>query len=129
MNLPDLTSALDAAGVKLGFRPAVDDPAGFKLKVDAPSGALTPELRAALVEHRVSLLVALAGKAESATPPAPGPSPWPPRPTQLHAGHWPHEWRERWGRRANLLQNEGVPWPEYERLAFLETRAAMEVAS
>jgi hypothetical protein len=45
-----------------------------------------------------------------------GVDPWPPRPAEL-AG-WPIEWRERWGRLANQLEEEGVPFPESERAAF-----------
>jgi hypothetical protein len=33
---------------------------------------------------------------------------------------WPIERRERWGRRANELAAEGVPWPDDEASAFLE---------
>jgi hypothetical protein len=51
--------------------------------------------------------------------------PWPPRPAEL--ADWPIEWRERWGRSAKRLQDEGVPWPEHERQAFERTKAEMEL--
>lgn len=46
MTLPDLLATLDAQGVCLSAR----------LVVDAPSGALTPELRDALAAHKALLL-------------------------------------------------------------------------
>jgi hypothetical protein len=46
VTLPDLISALDSQGVRLSAR----------LVVDAPSGALTPELRDALAAHKALLL-------------------------------------------------------------------------
>ena len=33
---------------------------------------------------------------------------------------WPVEWRERWGRRANELEEAGLPWRDAETQAFLE---------
>jgi hypothetical protein len=33
---------------------------------------------------------------------------------------WPDEWRERWGRRANALEEAGLPWHEAEAQAFVE---------
>jgi hypothetical protein len=52
---------------------------------------------------------------------------WPPRPPEL-AG-WPIAWRERWGRLANSLQDQGVLWPDYERLAFERTKAEVEAGT
>jgi hypothetical protein len=46
MTLPELTTTLEALGVRLSAR----------LVVDAPSGALTPELRDALAVHKALLL-------------------------------------------------------------------------
>jgi hypothetical protein len=51
MTLPDLIAALDARGVRLSTR----------LRVDAPAGVLTPELREALSAHKSALLAQLAG--------------------------------------------------------------------
>jgi len=33
---------------------------------------------------------------------------------------WPTEWRERWGRRANELEEKGLLWRDAEALAFVE---------
>jgi hypothetical protein len=49
MNLPDLIATLDAQGVRLSVR----------LVVDAPSGALSPELREALAAQKPALLARL----------------------------------------------------------------------
>jgi hypothetical protein len=34
---------------------------------------------------------------------------------------WPVEWRERWGRRANDLEEKGLSWRDAEAKAFIET--------
>jgi hypothetical protein len=48
---------------------------------------------------------------------APAPlAPWPPRPAEL--ADWPVEWRERWGRLANELEDQGMPFPQHEIEAF-----------
>src|SRR4051812_31675689 len=33
---------------------------------------------------------------------------------------WPLKWRERWGRRANALEDQGLKWKEAEVRAFIE---------
>jgi hypothetical protein len=33
---------------------------------------------------------------------------------------WPVEWRERWGRRANALEDNGLSWRDAETQAFVE---------
>src|SRR4051812_35593229 len=33
---------------------------------------------------------------------------------------WPDAWRERWGRRANELEEAGAPWRDAEGTAFVE---------
>jgi hypothetical protein len=38
---------------------------------------------------------------------------------------WPIPWRESWGRLANKLQDQGIPWPEHERRAFDQIKAEM----
>ena len=47
-------------------------------------------------------------------------TPWTPRPKELAS--WPVDQRQQWGLRANQLQDEGVPWPDHERQAFLEVK-------
>jgi hypothetical protein len=34
--------------------------------------------------------------------------------------NWPVEWREQWGRRANLLEEGGLSWRDAETQAFVE---------
>lgn len=34
---------------------------------------------------------------------------------------WPDDWRERWGRRANELEESGLSWRDAEGQAFVET--------
>ena len=34
---------------------------------------------------------------------------------------WPEDWRERWGRRANELEDAGLSWRDAEAQAFVET--------
>jgi hypothetical protein len=54
-----------------------------------------------------------------------GPDGWGPPPADRWwreaIGLWPVEWRERWGRRANELQDHGRPWDLAEWIAFRET--------
>lgn len=64
MTLDDLTASLDALGVKIT---AVDG----KLRVDAPSGVLTDDLRAALKEHKAGLLAQLKGDRVPSKPSVP----------------------------------------------------------
>jgi hypothetical protein len=33
---------------------------------------------------------------------------------------WPVDWRERWGRRANDLEEQGLSWRDAEAQAFIE---------
>ena len=54
MTLPELMDALGARGVKLSLR----------LVVDAPSGVMTDDLKAALAAHKPSLLAALGREAQ-----------------------------------------------------------------
>ena len=110
MTFAELQSHLDHIGVTLSLR----------LVVDAPAGALTPEVRAALVSHKNTLLAFLA-----CADPGTGARPilWPPRSAEL--AQWPIRWRERWGKHADALQDAGVTWPHHEQLAFDKTRAEM----
>jgi hypothetical protein len=52
---------------------------------------------------------------------------WPPRPVEL--AHWPIEWRERWGRLANALEDNGIAFPDSEPQAFAAIKQEMETAS
>jgi len=51
---------------------------------------------------------------------------WPPRDPRLAT--WPDRWRERWGRRSNALEDEGLTWRDAERRAFDETLAERKAA-
>jgi hypothetical protein len=53
--------------------------------------------------------------------PATSKPPWPPRPVEL--AEWPTDLRQRWGELANRLEDEGVPFPESERQAFMQVNA------
>jgi hypothetical protein len=46
---------------------------------------------------------------------------WPPRAPELST--WPISWRERWGRRANELEEAGERWRYAERIAFIQILA------
>jgi hypothetical protein len=52
VSLPELLAAVQQAGIHLSAD-------GDTLKYDAPRGALTPDLRAALLEHKATLLAVL----------------------------------------------------------------------
>jgi TubC N-terminal docking domain len=99
------------------------------LRFDAPSGALDDKLRAELRTNKAGLIAALAhefGAEVEADHPeqvsaAVEPTAWPPRDPRL-AG-WPLDKRERWGRRANTLEDEGQDWRDAERQAFAEVLA------
>jgi hypothetical protein len=60
-----------------------------------------------------------AKSAPSAEPIGPGPPPAD-RSWRWIVALWPVEWRERWGRRANELQDRGEPWDHAEWIAFNE---------
>jgi hypothetical protein len=95
---------------------------GGRLGYDAPAGAMSSKLRAALVANRSEILARLG------TPPAVLELPtgrWRPRPLPWRSkvGSWPLDLRQRWGDRANALQDQGHPWHEAERIAFEEVSA------
>lgn len=106
----------------------------LRLVVDAPAGVMTEELKAALTVYKPRLLAMLAGvddRTDPAGPPACEParaagpddrgSPAPEPRWRQAVAIWPVEWRERWGRRANDLQDAGAAWAVAERSAFNET--------
>jgi hypothetical protein len=43
-----------------------------------------------------------------------------PPPCRAALVNWPVEWRERWGRLANALEESGLSWQEAEARAFVE---------
>jgi hypothetical protein len=127
MTLAELHALLGRLGVELSAR-------GERLHYRAPASALTPEIKAALATHKPALLALLAradDRTDPAGPPAsepPGPArsdgPGPPpadRSWRAVVACWPVEWRERWGRRANELQDRGEPSDTAEWVAYSET--------
>jgi hypothetical protein len=59
------------------------------------------------------------------SPVRPGaPVTWPPRAPEL--ADWPVEWRERWGRLANELEESGMAWNHAESMAFDLTKGEKE---
>jgi hypothetical protein len=51
-----------------------------------------------------------------------------PLPYRLVLAKWPIEWRERWGRRANDLEEAGFSWRDAEGRAFVEVWNQLRVA-
>jgi hypothetical protein len=51
-----------------------------------------------------------------------------PLPYRLVLANWPIEWRERWGRRANDLEEAGLNWRDAEGRAFVEVWNQLRVA-
>jgi hypothetical protein len=43
-------------------------------------------------------------------------------PYRTALANWPDEWRERWGHRANALEEAGLTWQEAEARAFFEVQ-------
>ncbi len=63
MNLPELLACMDRLDIQLTARYGM-------LRVDAPPGAITPNLRAEFVHHKSALLDRLRGAARTGTGPA-----------------------------------------------------------
>jgi hypothetical protein len=92
---------------------------GRDLHFKAPAGVMTSALRAALIAHKTGIIDLLISEASATAPtPAPAPPPW-----RAVLATWDVPRRERWGRRANALQDDGLGWREAERRAFLEMTA------
>ncbi len=73
MTLPEVSACLERLGVRLSF-------SGDKLVADAPLGAVTPEIKTALLIHKPALLALLACGPPPAPPsPVGGQSDQPPR--------------------------------------------------
>jgi hypothetical protein len=43
-------------------------------------------------------------------------------PYRTALANWPDEWRERWGHRANALEEAGLSWQDAEARAFFEVQ-------
>jgi hypothetical protein len=114
MDAADLLALLQSRGITL----AVDH---GNITVDH-KGELTDTDRDGIRAHKPALL-RLLSESGPAPPEAPAPPPWPRRPAEL--AEWPVEWRRRWGRLANELQDQGIRWPECEQVAFEQTRVGM----
>jgi hypothetical protein len=52
---------------------------------------------------------------------APDPLPW-----RRRLARWPDPWRQRWGERANRLEDAGMDWREAESQAFDEMTLARD---
>ncbi len=68
--------------------------------------------------HRTQ--IAVISHAEHPANPGPTRVSHPPAYRAVVAG-WPESWRERWGRRANDLEEAGLSWRDAEAQAFVET--------
>ena len=88
---------------------------GGRLGYDAPAGAMTQELKDALVANKAAIMDRLLSHPLPVPPAGPRPLPW-----RSIVGKWPIEARQRWGDRANVLQDSGLEWYEAERIAFEE---------
>lgn len=87
-----------------------DEVGGDALKVDPPtrsSGFRRPVRSSAQRPERV-----LAGRTSPPT--------FHPLAYRSVVADWPVEWRERWGRRANALEECGLAWRDAETQAFVE---------
>ena len=108
MTASSLVTRLDELGVKL----SVDRD---RLKWDAPTGVMTPEIKAAMAIHKHALMARLASfKSRSSSPAIP--DVWPPRPIELAT--WPIARRKLWGELANAIEDDGMPFPKCEIEAF-----------
>lgn len=63
-----MTTELDALLADLSAAGVILTAAGDKLRIEAPAGAITPELRARLAEHKAALLARLIDDAQPAPP-------------------------------------------------------------
>jgi hypothetical protein len=51
-----------------------------------------------------------------------------PLPYRVVVAGWPEPWRERWGRRANELEEDGLSWRDAEGRAFVEVWGQLRAA-
>ena len=52
-----------------------------------------------------------------------------PLPYRMVLANWPDNWRERWGLRANQLEDEGLGWRDAEVRAFVEIWNQLRVSN
>ncbi|MHB8763134.1 MAG: TubC N-terminal docking domain-related protein [Deferrisomatales bacterium] len=108
---------IEAQGIRLEAQ-------GDRLRVDAPAGALTPELRAALAEHKPELLRVLAAGAGAPGPftcdgcPNRGRPATPGATWRATVANWCSVYREAWRELAAALEHTGRPRAIAEYLAF-----------
>lgn len=67
-----------------------------------------------------SILVRSRGRTTQSEGGAKASSPPQPLPHRMVLATWPDHWRERWGRRANALEDLGLSWRDAEGRAFFE---------
>jgi hypothetical protein len=128
VTLPDLISALDSLGVRLSAR----------LVVDAPKGALYPELRDALADHKALLLQRVVRElvwAELSTlrwgPAARDPTPeiindWPAQESSRATSDAAADDLYSGAEREAIRAEAGVPSPDDERQVYAEVLAEIE---
>lgn len=93
--------------------------------IDNPGHRSSPETLTAVLNHERD---PYAAEERLAIQEADGigdrPAPW-----RESLVNWSDDWRERWGRRANELQDQGHDWYDAERLAFAEVSKAKRAES
>jgi hypothetical protein len=113
----DLLVSLVGRGAKLTARDG-------RIVIDDPTGVVTEADIADLTRLKPEVLALLAPNPAALADPAPTHglvTPWPPRDPRLAS--WGIPWRQRWGRRADALRDEGLDWRSAERQAFDEVLA------
>jgi hypothetical protein len=130
LNLSGLQACLELLGAKVSVYAKDDGPT--ELYVGPPTrGKLVSEVTAAIVEHKARLIELAAG-GWSPDPPEPDDRVTPPvlarRPWRTVVARWPVQWRERWGRRSNELQDRGLPWDAAEWVATCELEPTVDDA-
>ncbi len=121
MNATSLISDLRARGV---FLAAIGD----RLRVDAPVGVVSPDLRAALAQHKPELVRLLSRPSDARRTALDGPYVETAH-GYLAPGDLPDEWRDWYEERAAIREYHGGQAREHaEAEALRETRAAMRAA-
>src|SRR5262245_17637753 len=119
MTCSALRAHLDSLSIRLSAR-------GDRLVVDGPDDVLDDSLVEQIREHKDELLESLQNpRTLSAKEPDL---------SRAALGHrfalacWPVEWRQKWGERANALQDQGLDWRAAELKAFNETHEEIRQA-